>query len=300
MNSAYVSAFNLMQDMRRDDIEVYHYIDAAPCDVSLHSHDFYEFYCLLDGSMDYLVEGCRYTLKPGTLLLIAPGELHRPDVAAPPRDFDRIVLWLNPRFVSSLSDVLPQVLRAFDRRPFGWHLITPDEKTYQIVLNLLYALLYEKERADADSLYQAHLILSQLLIHLSRLLGRQSAVPGRLGSRYGEIMRVYQYINAHYQEAVTVSGLAEQFYMDKNTLTRQFKRIIGLTPGDYIRRKRLEEAHALIQRGSGILEAGYRCGFMDYSAFYRAFRQLYGIAPSDFAAQARLEPQESHAPKREE
>ena len=91
----------------------------------------------------------------------------------------------------------------------------------------------------------------------------------------------------HFKEELTVNDLAEHFYMDKNTLTRQFKRIIGMTPGDYIRRKRLETAHALIRQGYSVLNAGYSSGFSDYSAFYRAFCHLYGQAPSTFSSQTR-------------
>lgn len=287
MNGSYISAFNMMQDMRRDDLEIYHYADSASFGVDMHRHDFYELFCLLSGEMEYLVEGNRYHLTPGTLLLIAPGEMHRPSPEGKPRDFDRIVLWMNPRFVSSLSGMLPQVVRAFEGGHPGWNLMTPDEKTYQILLNLLYALLYEKERAGADSLYLVYLATSQLLIHLSRVLGRHTALTGRIGNRHAETMKVYEYINGHFREEISVGELAEQFYMDKNTLTRQFKRIFGLTPGEFIRRKRLEEATALIRQGEALQEAGYRCGFADYSAFYRAFRQVYGISPSGYAAQTR-------------
>ena len=74
--------------------------------------------------------------------------------------------------------------------------------------------------------------------------------------------------------------LAEMFFMDKNTLTRQFKRVTGMTPAECIRRKRLDAAHTMISHGAGITESCHECGFSDYSAFYRAFRQTFGISPS--------------------
>ena len=77
--------------------------------------------------------------------------------------------------------------------------------------------------------------------------------------------------------------------MDKNTMTRQFKRIIGMTPGDYIRRKRLDTAYTLIRQGYSVQNAGLACGFSDYSAFYRAFRQNYGITPSDLSSMVKLD-----------
>ena len=273
MDGAYISAFNILQDMSRNDIEVYHYCDAATFGVPPHRHDFYELYCLLSDGYTYHVEGSQYDLHPGNLILVPPGETHWPELQGPPRDIERIVLWLNPQFVSSLLQ--------------DQHLIVPEEKTYHIILNLLYSLLYEKNRADADSQYLCHLILSQLLIHISRVLNQRTKPQEDPGTRYGEIMKVHEYINAHYREPISVSSLAQRFFLDKNTMTRQFKRIIGMTPGDYIRRKRLETAHELIRQGYSVQQAGYSSGFTDYSAFFRAFRQYFEMSPSELAGRSK-------------
>ena len=287
MDGAYISAFNILQNMSRSDIEVYHYCDAATFNVPPHRHDFYELYCLLSDRYVYHVENNQYELQPGSLILVRPGETHWPALEGPPRDIERIVLWLNPTFISSLSIFLPQTLGTIGTNLQDEHLIVPDERTYQVILNLLFSLLYEKNRADADSQYLCHLILSQLLIHISRVLNQRSRPQEKPGTRYGEIMKVHEYINAHYREPLSVSELAQRFFMDKNTMTRQFKRIVGMTPGDYIRRKRLENAHTLIRQGYGVQIAGYASGFTDYSAFYRAFRQRYSLSPSDLAARTK-------------
>ena len=287
MDGAYISAFNILQDMSRNDIEVYHYCDAATFGVPPHRHDFYELYCLLSDSYTYHVEDNQYELHPGTLILVPPGETHWPELQGPPRDIERIVLWLNPEFISSLSIFLPKTLGAMGSNRQDEHLIVPEEKTYHVILNLLYSLLYEKNRADADSQYLCHLILSQLLIHISRVLNQRTKPQEDPGTRYGEIMKVHEYINAHYRESLSVSDLAQRFFLDKNTMTRQFKRIIGMTPGDYIRRKRLENARELIRQGYSIQHAGYSSGFSDYSAFFRAFRQYYGMSPGDLVGRSK-------------
>ena len=269
--------------MSRDDIEIYHYCDAATYTVQPHKHNFYELYCILSGGYTYHVEDNRYVIRPGSLILVRPGEIHWPELQGSPQDIERIVLWLNPQFIASLSIFLPQTLGNIGKNLQDEHLIIPEEKTYQVILGLLYSLLYEKNRADADSQYLCHLILSQLLIHISRVLNQRANPGDSPGSRYAEIMRVHEYINAHFRESISVHGLAARFFMDQNTMTRQFKRIVGMTPGDYIRRKRLESARALITQGYSVQHAGFASGFTDYSAFYRAFRRLYGFSPGDLA-----------------
>ena len=287
LDGAYISAFNMLQDMTRNDVEVYHYCDAATFGVQPHRHDFYELYCLLSDRYIYHVENNQYELRPGSLILVPPGETHWPELEGPPRDIERIVLWLNPGFISSLSVFLPKTLGTIGENLQEEHLIVPDENTYRVILNLLYSLLYEKNRADADSQYLCHLILSQLLIHISRVLNRRVKPQESPETRYGEIIKVHEYINAHYREPLNVSSLAQRFFLDKNTMTRQFRRVIGMTPGDYIRRKRLESARELIRQGYGVQQAGYSSGFTDYSAFFRAFRRYYGTAPGDLAGRSR-------------
>ena len=174
LDGAYISAFNILQDMSRNDIEVYHYCDAATFSVPPHRHDFFELYCLLSDTYIYHVENNRYDLHPGNLVLVRPGETHWPELQGEPREIERIVLWLNPSFISSLSIFLPNTLGMLGDNLQDEHLIVPEEKTYQVILNLLFSLLYEKNRADAVSQYLCHLILSQLLIHISRVLNQRT------------------------------------------------------------------------------------------------------------------------------
>lgn len=295
MYSSYLTGFEMRQEMRRDDFEIFYRCDTAPSTISLHDHDFYELYCLIDGQMDFIVNGCRYKLAQGSLLLIAPGEMHRSDPQEKQRAFSRVVLWLSRDFVNSLSSMLPRIVQTISGENHRWNLIVPDEETYRVLHNLLFSLLYEKELADADSQFLSRLIVMQLMVHLSRFLSHSRIPePSHREARYASTLKVYEYINLHFREQIGVSSLAEQFYMDKNTLTRQFKRTIGLTPGEYIRRKRLENARQLLQSGTGAQEAGYQSGFSDYSAFYRAFRQEYGLAPSALAEQYKQTEDQQH------
>ena len=269
IDGAYVSAFNVLQEMSRDDIEVYHYNDSATYHVPPHQHDFYELYCLLNGPFTFHVENNRYALKPGSLLLVQPGEVHWPELEQPPRDIERIVLWLNPQFISSLSIFLPQTLGTFGENLQKEQLIIPEEKTYQVILGLLYSLLYEKNRADADSPYLCHLILSQLLVYLGRAMNEREMPPERLGARYREIMLVHEYINAHFREELKLQDVASHVFLNPAYFSSVFKQATGTSYKEYLTGIRIEEARQmLIKTNIPIVDVALSCGFTSQSYFF--------------------------------
>jgi len=219
---------------------------------------------------------------------VAPGQMHRPDVAGPVRSIDRFVLWISTDYVRSITDALPRLHYALWGDMTGRNLIQADEDTTALMRQLLFALHREDARPEADGAALTRAIIGQLLIHCGRgIASRTDIAPHKAELRYREIMRVYEHIVANLPDRnLSVSALADRFFMDKNTLTRQFKRQVGMTPGECIRRHRLEAVRRQILRGAPMQQACAECGFSDYSAFYRAFRQAYGISPRDYAAQA--------------
>ena len=139
-DGAYISAFNILQEMSRNDIEVYHYCDAATFSVPPHRHDFFELFCLLSDRYIYHVENSQYDLRPGSLILVPPGETHWPELEGEPRNIERIVLWLNPTFISSLSIFLPKTLGTMGSNLQDEHLIVPEEKTYHVFSTCLFII----------------------------------------------------------------------------------------------------------------------------------------------------------------
>ncbi|MCI4669975.1 MAG: response regulator [Bacteroidia bacterium] len=93
------------------------------------------------------------------------------------------------------------------------------------------------------------------------------------------------YVGEHLSDSrMTVPSLAIHFSMSESTLLRQSKRLIGLTPSQYIQQMRLEHARKLLENRAfkAISQVAYEAGYADTRSFSRAFKRRYGKLPSDY------------------
>ena len=275
------------------DYEVYHMNDSDSSKVRLHSHDFFEVFFLLSGVMDYIVEGSRYTLEPGSLLLIPPNELHRPEISTV-STFDRIVLWISPSYLSLLSQDIPGLFTELLSCSQLSHHLSPQVIPSPVIENTLRTLLHEHHNQEEGHILMRRLIISQFLILVKRTLSslrRENAASvfdtsSPAAAQYRPdtgLTEVFRYISAHLTEDISVSDLAERFFFNENTLARRFKKHADVTIPEYIRQKRLAMARLCMYQGMNATDAGIASGFSDYTTFYRAFRKAYGISPKAFA-----------------
>ena len=76
--------------------------------------------------------------------------------------------------------------------------------------------------------------------------------------------------------------------MGERECERAFKRMLGMTPKQYIIKYRVTQAASLLAAGPerSIAEIGYACGFSNASVFARTFRDYYSVSPREYRAEA--------------
>lgn len=82
-----------------------------------------------------------------------------------------------------------------------------------------------------------------------------------------------------------VDEIAARLEVSLNHLIRQFTRYMGISPGKYLRQRRIAYAKVLLTRPdmSVALVSGLS-GFSDPNYFAKVFRQMTGVSPSEYAA----------------
>ena len=88
-------------------------------------------------------------------------------------------------------------------------------------------------------------------------------------------------------EAVRVTELARAAGVHPVHLARVFRQHLGCTPGEYLRRRRLERAAVLLRETARPLsDVALHCGFADQSHLAHAFRRHAGVSPGAYRRHA--------------
>ena len=93
---------------------------------------------------------------------------------------------------------------------------------------------------------------------------------------------ILSFINQHYCEKISLSTIADEFFISKYYLSHAFNDAVGTSVNRYITLKRLINAKQMLSSGIKPTTAAIHCGFNDYAGFYRAFTAEYGITPKEF------------------
>lgn len=96
--------------------------------------------------------------------------------------------------------------------------------------------------------------------------------------------RLQHLMEQHYADSeFSVERLGELTGLSRTQLYRKLKGLTGLTPTDFIRQYRLQQAVELLrQGGKQVSEVAYATGFSSQAYFSRVFKEVYGVAPSEF------------------
>lgn len=272
--------FDPRQYMQGENFEVFHYRETKPYVPEAHYHNFYEIYYLLEGDVEYWIEGRTYSLQNGEILLINPMEFHRPVIKDKNIPYERTVVWIDKEYLEKISGETP-LNKCFDFSFEGSRIIKPSGVKRTEITALLSELIKEFYSHEYASRICALGTLIRFMAELNRISlnvhndTRVTEVESPL------VLGVLDYIGEHYNEELSLDILANEFFVSKYHLSHEFSKATGTGVYRYILLKRLISARELLLQGVQAGQVAALCGFKDYTSFFKAFKAEYGISPRE-------------------
>jgi len=218
------------------------------------------------------VDGQDLLLKQGEMVIYGPGQWHMQYA-----DID-----VTASFVTITFDVTGESLEGLLDRKF---------KVPQRAADLLQRMLQERDRPDVYSDDLIICLLNQLLLILLREGGAEDAKLRTGSSIHNEneiIRRAQQYISAHIRDRLSVPIVARHADVSPSYLTALFRKNLQISPGEYIRRIKLQESKQMIREGNlNFTEIAATLQYSTVHHFSRQFKEKFGITPTEYARSIR-------------
>jgi AraC-like DNA-binding protein len=230
----------------------------------------------------------RYCAGQGLLAAVDVPVTARISEASPNRPYLAFSLAIDPAMVAELLAEQPQA--SAKGLPVSALTTTALEAELCDPLMRLFALL----DAPRDLAVLAPLIRREIVWRL--LCGGLGASLRQIGlaeSHAARIGRATAVIRNRFAEPLRVADLAALAHMSVPSFHRRFKAVTTLTPLQFQKQIRLQEARRLLLVEGDVASVGYAIGYESPSQFTRDYRRLFGVSPGrDGAAmRARLTPE---------
>ena len=238
------------------------------------SHDFWEFVCVLDGTLGVTAGEDILILEKGQSVLHRPMEFHR--------------LWSEGRtephifVISFAADAMPQV------KDKQFQLTEENHKTISILRDTA-AMVFDREedtlvksvRTGREAEAQIFINTAENLL-LSVLNGKKQKMDYYESISADNYRRIVRTLEEHIQERLTQADIAGLCSMSEASLKKTFSKYTGIGIMTYFTQMKIRHAMEMLEDGIGINETSERLGFCDRNYFSTVFKRVTGRSPASF------------------
>ncbi len=265
--------------VRKDRLLRYGY--AAAC----HWHPDLEFILVLDGAMDFFVNGKTVHIDTNNGIFVNSRRLHygfSPDKG----NCTFIAVVIHPVLLSENSHAVKVYLdKKFGSDTDDFILLSPQIDWQQEALLLLiqiYNEMHECSHNPLRLLSQAVFLCANMGDHVQESSGFRMDYPLQT-----IIWEMTEFIHGHYDSKITLDDIAASGAVCRSKCCELFNKYVGQTPNTYLMRYRITKSCDMLRETNRtVCDIAITCGFQTASYFSYVFRKETGLAPQDYRKQA--------------
>lgn len=252
-----------------------------------HWHPELEFNVITRGTMEYYVENDHHTLTAGQGIVKNANVLHMAEPAAHTPDAEMFSVIMDASFLAparsrifqkyvapllgsqglrslTLSPHLPWQRQILDDLRQAYALSQTETGAYELHIHRLMCQVWQGIYEHAGSLPRHDLTLAQ----------RTDQV---------RVKAMISFLQDHFREKLTLDQVAQAASVSRNTCLTSFRRVLGVSPMEYLMNQRLEHAlRLLLTSDLPVAQVAEACGFGDASYFGKFFRKKTGLTPTQY------------------
>lgn len=252
----------------------------------IHTHDFIELIYIVSGSAVQEVNGQTFSVGHGDMIFLNWGSTHAfssedsfhyVNICFSPETVGNAIITAENAF-SLLSLTAFEEMREMSNASEGGKISFFGNERREIE-DILHAMLKEYRE---KSIGWYPVMESYLNILITRMLRKTELSVSE--EAVGDVWReLSDFIDANLQSDLTLAALASKCFYNPSYFSRAFKEKFGMSPVEYITRKRLDVAIRLLcESDASVDEIGREAGFAERSGFYYAFSKYIGGTPSEY------------------
>ncbi len=238
-----------------------------------HNNAEWELHLILSGACRVDIDDQHCLVHAGQLILIAPGQYHRPK--ALPGEFER--------FSFSLTVQESRLLKQLQSRVPDSAIINAGEP----LCLLARSIIQESAGSRAYRRSYCKALLSLFIVDILRSLeitDDTQSTPESTGSS-NLTQRIDSYFEQHFADTSGENALADILHMSRRHLIRVLQENYGMTFRQKLIHTRMDYAAWLLRTTNmKISQISSTVGYSSEAAFFRVFRQNFGVTPKQYRA----------------